>query len=111
MTFQEVQNCFFEYEDKRHKILQRTQEYFLKNKFQPYVWFDEEHRLRVKHKYVRGISLEENDKERSRFCKIAENFSSENGLTIRFIFDFCETDMTLPEDVRSQWSTEFILEV
>lgn len=111
MTFKEVQNCFFEYEDKRHKILQKTQQYFLKNKFQPYVWFDEEHRLRIKHKYKRGIDFSGNDEEKGRFCKIAKKFCSENELTIRFVFDFCETDLMLPKDVRSQWSTEIILEV
>ena len=111
MTFQEVQNCFFEYEDNRHKILQKTQGYFLKNKFQPYVWFDEEHRLRIKHKYRRGQQKFVQEEERKNFCELADKFAKENNLKIRFIFDFCETDTALPEDVQSQWSTEFIIEV
>lgn len=114
MEFKEVQNCFFEYEDKRHKILQKTQMYFLKRGFQPYVWFDEEHRLRIKHKYRRGLEnfvLDCTNKERHEYMTIAEEFAKKNDLKIRFIFDFCETDKSLPDDVQSQWSTEFILEV
>lgn len=114
MTFNEVKNCYFEYEDKRHKILQKTQQYFLKKGFQPYVWFDEEHRLRIKNKYRRGLkefSLDETNTERHEFLTITEKFSKENNIEIRFIHDFCETDRMLPKDVQSQWSTEFILEV
>lgn len=114
MTFKEVQDCFFEYEDKRHKILQKTQNYFLKRGFQPYVWFDELHRLRIKNKYRRGLEnfvFDKSNKERCEFWKIAKQFCKENNLKIRFIHDFCETDMILPKDVQSQWSTEFILEV
>ena len=114
MSFQEVQNCFFEFEDKRHKLLQKTQQYFLERGFQPYVWFDESHRLRIKHKYRRGLEnfvFDKTNKERCEFYKIAKNFSKENNINLRFIFDFCETDKTLPKDVQSQWSTEFIFEV
>ena len=115
MNFEEVKNSFFEYEEKRHQKLQETQKYFLENKIQPYVWFDEQHQLRIKHKYIRGtienFSLNDNNEERSRFYKIVENFCKQNDLKIRFIFDFCETDTNLPEDRQSQWSTEFILEV
>ena len=114
MNFQEVQNCFFEFEDKRHKIIQKTQFYFLERGFQPYVWFDEKHRLRIKYKYKRGLEnfvLDETNKERNELCTIVENFSNENNLKIRFILDFCETNMSLPKDVMKKWSTEFILEV
>ena len=114
MKFQEVQNCFFEYEDKRHKILQKTQLYFLERGFQPYVWFDEEHRVRIKHKYRRGLKnfvFDNTNKERCELWKIAKQFAKENKLKIHYIFDYCETDRTLPKDVQSQWSTEFILEV
>lgn len=114
MDFKEVQNSFFDYEDKRHQLLKTTQFYFLKRGFQPYVWFDESHRLRIKNKYRRGLEnfvFTEKNKERCEFWSIAKNFAEENGLNIRFIHDFCETDRTLPKDVQSQWSTEFILEV
>ena len=114
MGFDEVKNCYFEYEDKRHKILQKTQMYFLKRGFQPYVWFDEEHRLRIKNKYRRGLEnfvFDKTNKERCEFWSIAKNFAKENDIEIRFIHDFCETDRTLPKDVQSQWSTELILEV
>lgn len=114
MSFKEVQDCFFEYEDKRHKILQKTQQYFLKRGFQPYVWFDEQHRLRVKHKYRRDIqnfTINKENKERCDLLNIAKEFSEQNNLTMRFIFDFCETDRTLAKNVQSQWSTELIFEV
>lgn len=111
MNFKEVQNCYFEFEDKRHKILQKTQTYFLQKKFQPYVWFDKEHRLRIKHKFTRGQNLKQIDNEKSRFSEIMEKFSEEKGLNIIYILDVCETDMMLPENIRSQWSTEYILEV
>lgn len=114
MDFKEVQDSFFEYEDKRHTILQETQFYYLQRGFQPYTWFDEEHRLRVKNKYRRGIEnfvLNDSNKERNEFLTITKNFSEQNNIKIRFIHDFCETDTTLPEDVQSQWSTEIILEV
>ena len=114
MNFEEVKNTYFEYEDKRHKILQKTQQYFLERGFQPYVWFDEQHRLRIKHKYKRNLknfTIDENNKERCEFWSIAKEFSKQNNLIIRFIYDFCETDRMLPKDVQSQWSTELILEV
>ena len=114
MSFQEVQSSFFEFEDKRHKILQKTQEYFLKNNFRPYIWFDENHRLRIKHKYRRDIKyfvLDETNEERVKYFKVVEEFAKNNNLKIRFVLDFCETDKMLPKDVQSQWSTEFILEV
>ena len=57
MELQEVQNCFFEYEDKRHEFLQETQSYYLQRGFQPYVWFDEEHRLRIKNKLIQEFSF------------------------------------------------------
>ena len=111
MNFKEVQNCYFEFEDKRHKIIQKTQGYFLKLGFQPYVWFDEEHRLRIKHKFRRGEDFKQIDEERNRFSEIVENFSEENGLTIRYLLDVCETDEMLNDEIKSQWSIEYILEV
>lgn len=111
MNFKEVQNCYFEFEDKRHKIIQKTQSYFLKLGFHPYVWFDADHRLRIKHKFMRGQDFDEIDEEKSRFVKNIEKFSEENGLLIRFCLDVCETDMMLHDDIKSQWSIEYILEV
>ena len=114
MSFKEVQDCFFEYEDKRHKILLETQHFFLKRGYQPYVWFDEQHRLRVKHKYKRNIqdfTINKENKERCDLLNIAKEFSEQNNLTMRFIFDFCETDRALSKNVQSQWSTELIFEV
>lgn len=111
MSFKEVQNCYFEFEDKRHKIIQKTQGYFLKLGFQPYVWFDEEHRLRIKHKFTRGKDFKEIDDERCRFSEIVEKFSEEKGLFIVYLLDVCETDMMLNDDIKSQWSIEYILEV
>ena len=111
MNFKEVQDCYFEFEDKRHKILQKTQNYFLKKRFQPYVWFDEEHRLRIKHKFRRGEDFKQIYEERSRFAENLEKFSEENELSIRLCLDVCETDMMLHDDIKSQWSIEYILEV
>lgn len=113
MDFKEVQETYFQYEEKRHKILQSTQKYFLEKKFQPYVWFDGNHKLRIKHKYIRGLEIDNTTlrEQRNDFLKSADEFAEKNKLLIRFIYDFCETDKTLPEDVQSQWSTELILEV
>lgn len=111
MELQEVQNCFFEYEDKRHEFLQETQAYYLTRGFQPYVWFDEEYRLRIKNKYRRGLENFVLKEERNNFLKITEKFSEESNIKVNFICDFCETNMTLPKDVQSQWSTEIIFEV
>lgn len=114
MEFQEVQNCFFKYESKRHDFLQETQSYYLKRGFQPYVWFDKEHKPRIKIKYRRGLEnfvLTDNNKERHEFISITEEFCKKNNIRIKFICDFCETNMALPKDVQSQWSTEIIFEV
>jgi len=111
MSFQEVQELFFTYEEQRHKIIQDTQKYFLKNKFHPYVWFDENHRLRIKHKYRRGMDCFHIKKERQEFLNVVEEFSKENDLTIRFILDVKDTDRLLSDDIKSQWSTELIFEV
>ena len=114
MDFNEVKSSFFEYEDKRHIILQQTQKYFLERGFQPYVWFDDQHRLRIKNKYRRGLEnfvFDNTNKERCELWSITKSFAKENNLEIIFICDFCETNRALPKDVQSQWSTEFILEV
>lgn len=112
MILEEVQSLYFKYEDERHNFLQETQLFFLQRKFQPYVWFDEHHRLRIKYKYRRGINnLQELEKERNKFYEITKNFVEKQNLTIRFVHDLSETDCFLPEDVQKQWSTEFIIQV
>lgn len=113
MKYQEVENLFFDYEEKRNDFIQKTQKYFLEKGFNPYVWFDEQHKLRIKYKYPRqsskhGYSLYE---ERQKFMAIANNYAEENDLKIRFILDLRETDTNLSLHIRILWSTEIIFEV
>lgn len=110
MKMQEVENLFFEYEEEKHNFIQKTQQYFLKNGYQPYVWLDEEHRLRIKQKYTRKTQTFSKEK-RTAFVNIAQKYAKENNLFIRFILDLGEQDTKLPKDISSQWSTELILEV
>ena len=109
MNFQEVENSFFKYEEQRHIIIQKTQNYFLKKGFQTYIWFDERHRLRIKYKYQRG--LQEIKPKKQKLCKTIEKFSKENNLQIKFILDIKETNLSLKKEIQFQWSTEIILEV
>ena len=114
MKFKEVQELFFKYEEKRHELLEQTQTFFLKKKFRPYVWFDEKHRLRIKHKYPRNIQIftfDETNRERAELYETIEEFVEQTGLRIRFIQEYGDTDKTLPEKIQTQWTTEFILEV
>lgn len=111
MKLQEVENLYFQYEDTRHEFLQKTQMYFLKRGFQPYVWLDDQHRLRIKQKYPRTVHDFKPNKERDEFLLIAEKFSKENNLPIRFIQELGEIDKLLPKDVQELWSTEIIFEV
>lgn len=107
---QEVQKLFQNYQDKKHLLIQYTQKYFLTNKIQPYVWVDEKHRLRIKQKYPRNIKQFENE-QRQYFYKIIEQFCKDHNLKVRYIQETQETDTTLPTQIQSQWSTEFIIEV
>ena len=111
MILQEVNGVFIKYQDEKHKYLMETQKYFLKNKFQPYIWIDENHRLRIKHKFYRGKKLVELFEEMTKFEETVEKFSRENRLLIRFSHLLEETDYFLPEKTQSQWSMEYILEV
>ena len=109
MNFQEVENSFFQYEEQRHTIIQKTQNYFLKKGFQTYVWFDEKHRLRIKYKYQRG--LKDIKPKKQELCKKIKEFSKINQLQIKFILDLKETNLSLKKEIQFQWSTEIILEV
>ena len=111
MKLQEVNDLLIKYQDEKHHFLQNTQKYFLLNGFQPYVWIDENHRLRIKHKYKRNLKGKDFKKEKERFHIVAENFADENDLIIRFSHEFGEVDRFLPEEVQAQWSTEFIMEL
>lgn len=112
MTLQEVNGLLIKHQDEKHEYLMRTQKYFLENKFQPYVWVDENHRLRIKHKFQRGKKLVELFEEMTRFEETVENFAKkERNLIIRFSHMLEETDYWLPEKTQSQWSAEYILEV
>lgn len=111
MKLQEVQDLYFQYEDRKHEFLQQTQLFFLNKHLQPYVWLDEKHRLRVKQKYRRVIKGFKPNKERERFLIVTREFAQENNLKIRFIQESGEIDKTLPKDVQELWSTEIILEV
>ena len=111
MKLQEVNDILIQHQDEKHKFLQNTQKYFLLNGFQPYVWIDENHKLRVKHKYRRNLSQKELIEEKERFHIVAQNFADEQELIIRFSHELGEVDRYLPEEIQVQWSTEFIMEV
>ena len=61
MKLKEVQDSFFEFEDKKIILIQRTQAFFLKHKFSPYIWLDPGCRLHVKIKHRRGTPYKEID--------------------------------------------------
>lgn len=111
MKLQEVKNQLLNYQEKAHELLQQTQQYYLNNKIQPYVWLDDQLRLRIKYKYPRTTQTYENNPEREKFHKITKQFAKENNLTIHYIHELGEIDKYLPEDHQIQWSTEFIIEV
>lgn len=111
MNLQEVNDLLIKYQDEKHIFIQKTQNYFLKNRFQPYVWIDENHRLRIKHKFQRGKKLVELFEEITRFEETIESFARKNRLIIRFSHTLEETDYSLPEKTQSQWSIEYIFEV
>lgn len=111
MKLQEVEDLYFQYEDIKHDFLQKTQKYFLERGFQPYVWLDEIHRLRVKQKYPRTVHDFKPNKERDEFLLVAKQFAKKNNLTIRFVQELGEIDKLLPQDVQELWSTEIIFEV
>ena len=114
MTFQEVEKTFFQYEDQKHEIIQKTQKHFLKKGYSLYIWFDELHRLRLKHKYQRGNEFLETKgdfEERTTLINMVEEFADKNNLYIHYILEQSETDNLLPENIQKLWSTEFILEV
>ena len=56
MKIEEVQNTFFEYEEKKIILMKETQAFFLQNGFSPYVWMDNECRLHIKIKHRRGLT-------------------------------------------------------
>lgn len=112
MKYQDVENLFFDYEEQKHEFIQRTQKYFLERGFGPYVWFDENHDLRIKYKHIRQSPVEELPlKQREEFISIAEKYAEETGLKIRFILDLCETDTSLRFSIQVLWSTELIFKV
>lgn len=111
MKLSEVENLYFEYEDKKHEFLQETQAYFLNKGYRPYVWLDERHRLRVKQKHERTSYLVIPTGEISNFLNECVNFAKENDLTLRFIQEYGEIDKRLPDRVQEVWSTEVIFEV
>ena len=108
MNFQEVENSFFQYEEQRHTIIQKTQNYFLKKGFQTYVWFDEKHRLRIKYKYQRG--LKDIKQKKQELCKTIKEFSKTNQLQIKFILDLKETNLSLKKETYLSFSNPETLE-
>ena len=111
MNFKEVQDSFFRHEEEKHKAIQETQKYFLKNKFSPYIWFDEKGRLRIKHKFQRGKSFIDIQEERRELQNVMNEFTEKYLLMIHFVHIFCEEDRKLPDHISFQWSEEYILEV
>lgn len=112
MKYQEVENLFFDYEEKKHDFIQKAQKYFIERGFAPYVWFDDKHNLRVKYKHMRQSPDDSFPlKQRQELVIISEKYAEENDLKIRFILDLCETDNSLRYSTRTQWSTELIFEV
>ena len=110
MELQEVQETFFLYEEQKHIFIQETQNYFLERGLNPYIWFDENHRLRIKYKYSRkNRTIPE--KQKIKVYETVKNFARSKHLEIRFIHEFAETDLLLPKTIQTQWSTEFIFEV
>lgn len=56
MKLKEVRDTYFSFEDKKISLIKEVQAYFIKNKFSPYVWVDNNCYLHVKIKHKRGLS-------------------------------------------------------
>lgn len=99
-----VIETYHEYEDKKHEYIQKTQALLLKQKINPYIWFDEKLRLHIQVKHQRNNIIKDLDKK-------IQTFAEKQNLYIIGKQEIILTDYKLPENIQNQKVTEYILQV
>jgi hypothetical protein len=109
MELREVQEIFFKYEAAKSDYIQEIQRFFLEREMNPYLWVDEKHRLHIKVKGRRGVSLPEEFSEKAK--NIFEELLAREPLEEVWTAITTDIDPKLPEERQVQTSIECIFRI
>lgn len=98
-----------DYEEQKTKFLSKTQLFFNKRGFSPYLLLDDINRLHIKIKTRRGSLNFSQLKDRIEFSECVKTFAQIEDLEILYQNQLGMTDYSLNEDINTVWDIEIIL--
>ena len=109
MKLSQINQERINYEDEKTEFLQKTQFFFNKRGFSPYLLLDDINRLHIKIKTRRGSLNFSQLKDRIEFSECVKTFAQIEDLEILYQNQLGMTDYSLNEDINTVWDIEIIL--
>lgn len=109
MKLSQINKERMNYEDEKIEFLQKTQLFFNKRGFSPYLFLDDINRLHIRIKTRRGSLNFSQLKDRIEFNECVKTFSQLEDLEILYQNQLGMTDYSLNEDINTVWDIEIIL--
>lgn len=109
MKLSQINKERMNYEDEKTEFLQKTQLFFNKRGFSPYLFLDDINRLHIRIKTRRGSLNFSQLKDRIEFNECVKTFSQLEDLEILYQNQLGMTDYSLNEDINTVWDIEIIL--
>lgn len=112
MRLKEVQDSYFDYQDKHFQYVREVQQFFLsKMKLSPYVWLDNVHQLHVKFEFRRDLSEDELYDTIFDILYLSEIFEKDQKIERIWVQEVTNTNPKLPFDRQEQTTLEIIYKV
>ena len=109
MSLKELSNLRINYEKTQWDFFEKTQSFFLKRGFSPYVWIDDRNYLHIKIKTRRGNVFFDAHQDKIKFSRCVKTFSEIENLEILYKNQNSTTDYSLNEEINTVWDIEVIL--
>ena len=109
MKLSQINQERMNYEDEKTEFLNKTQLFFNKRGFSPYLFLDDINRLHIRIKTRRGSLNFSQVKDRIEFNECVKTFSQLEDLEILYQNQLGMTDYSLNEDINTVWDIEIIL--
>lgn len=109
MKLSQINQERMNYEDEKTEFLNKTQLFFNKRGFSPYLFLDDINRLHIRIKTRRGSLNFSQLKDRIEFNECVKTFSQLEDLEILYQNQLGMTDYSLNEDINTVWDIEIIL--